>query len=68
MDPAHPTPAHPQALNLRHAEKPWASLLLVGRLGNAHLFAASLQHAAAVYGGKGLAEKDGDASGGAAPL
>lgn len=45
------TMADLKALQLRHAAKPWASLLLVGRLGNAHLFAASLQHAAIVFGG-----------------
>ncbi|CAE8723169.1 unnamed protein product [Polarella glacialis] len=37
-----------EELQIRHCERPWASLLLVGRLGNAHLFAASLQHAASV--------------------
>eukprot|EP00931_Biecheleriopsis_adriatica_P046808 TRINITY_DN26928_c0_g1_i1.p1 TRINITY_DN26928_c0_g1~~TRINITY_DN26928_c0_g1_i1.p1 ORF type:complete len:3379 (-),score=748.43 TRINITY_DN26928_c0_g1_i1:238-10323(-) len=37
-------------LHIRQDERPWASLLLVGRLGNKHLFAASLHHASSVCG------------------
>ncbi|CAK0824490.1 unnamed protein product [Prorocentrum cordatum] len=48
-----------KALQLRHAERSWASLLLVGRLGNAHLFAASLQHAATVFAGEECAPTRG---------
>lgn len=36
-------------LNIQQSQRPWAPLLLVGRLGNPHLFAASLHHAAFVY-------------------
>eukprot|EP00929_Paragymnodinium_shiwhaense_P079725 TRINITY_DN41557_c0_g2_i1.p1 TRINITY_DN41557_c0_g2~~TRINITY_DN41557_c0_g2_i1.p1 ORF type:complete len:3522 (-),score=604.34 TRINITY_DN41557_c0_g2_i1:457-9738(-) len=48
-----------KALDLKHSKKPWASLLLVGRLGNAHLFAASLQNAAIVYGGVDQSSSEG---------
>ncbi|CAJ1359158.1 unnamed protein product, partial [Effrenium voratum] len=33
-------------LKIQQSQRPWAPLLLVGRLGNDHLFAASLHHAA----------------------
>lgn len=51
-----------KALQLKHAKKQWASLLLVGRLGNAHLFAASLQHAAILFSSNGHAEKKTEAN------
>ncbi|CAE7947526.1 Wwox [Symbiodinium sp. KB8] len=36
-------------LHIQQSQRSWAPLLLVGRLGNPHLFAASLHHAASVY-------------------